>query len=85
MSGLDRRVALVAGFALLAALAVWWHARSEVDAVRRDLQAETAANVFLRKTLGDMTIAMTGRDREIDRLEQAPCGDSKAPARRGAE
>jgi hypothetical protein len=66
-------VTLVAGLVLLASLAVWWHARRELTEVRRELQAVTEANLFLKKTLGDMTIAITGKDKEIDRLEHAPC------------
>jgi hypothetical protein len=84
MSGLDKRVTMAAGLALVAAMVIWWLARREVDAVRRDLQAVNAANLFLKKTLGDMTIAMTGKDREIDRLERAPCGGQEQ-ARPGSE
>jgi hypothetical protein len=76
---LNRPVSLVVGLALLASLALWWQARRELDKVRRELQAVTEANLFLKKTLGDMTIAITGKDREIDRLEHAPChGQEKA-------
>ena len=74
MTRLDKRVTLAAGLALLLSLAVWRQARRELDAVRRELQAVTEANIFLKKTLGDMTIAITAKDREIDRLEHAPCG-----------
>jgi hypothetical protein len=39
----------------------------------------TKANDFLRKTLGDMTIAITTKDREIDRLRHSACaGREKA-------
>jgi hypothetical protein len=79
LSRLDRRVTLAAGLALLASLAVWWQARRELDAVRRELQAVTAANLFLKKTLGDMTIAITAKDKETDRLGHSPCnGQEKA-------
>jgi hypothetical protein len=84
VSWLDRGLALAAGLALLASLAVWWRARRELDEVRQRLEAVTAANVFLKKTLGEMTIAMTAKDREIDRLAQAPCG-AKEKARPGSE
>jgi hypothetical protein len=79
LSRLNRALTLAAGLALLVSLALWWHTRRELDEVRQKLQATTAANVFLKKTLGDMTIAMTGKDKEIDRLEQSPCnGQEKA-------
>ena len=58
MTRLDKRVTLAAGLALLLSLAVWRQARRELGAVRRELQAVTEANIFLKKTLGDMTIAI---------------------------
>jgi len=44
---------------------------------RRELRVVTRANEFLRKTLGDMTIAIVQKDREIDRLEQASCNSQE--------
>jgi len=44
---------------------------------RRELRVVTRANEYLRKTLGDMTIAIVQKDREIDRLEQAPCNSQQ--------
>ena len=41
--------------------------------VRQELQAVTVANEFLRKTLGDLTVAIAEKEREIDRLAGAPC------------
>jgi hypothetical protein len=41
---------------------------------RQELQTVTAANLSLRKMLGEMTIAMTEKDRQIDRLAGSPCG-----------
>lgn len=73
VSWLDRGLTLAAGLALLASLAVWWHTRRELHVVRRELQTVSAANLFLKKTLGDMTVAITAKDKEIDRLERAPC------------
>jgi hypothetical protein len=40
---------------------------------RQELQKVTAANDFLRKSLGEITIAITAKDKEIDRLQQAGC------------
>jgi hypothetical protein len=78
-------MALAAGLVLLASLAVWWHTRRELAVVRRELQTVSAANLFLKKTLGDMTIAITAKDREIDRLERAPCNgqDTRPSSGRG--
>ena len=58
---------LILGTALILSLIGSWRDRQE-------LQKVTAANDFLRKSLGEMTIAITAKDREIDRLEQAACG-----------
>jgi len=52
--------------ALILSAATWWKAR-------QDLRAVTAANESLRKTLGELSIAITGKDRELDRLAQSPC------------
>jgi len=41
----------------------------------------TAANDSLRRSLGEMTIALTSKDKEIDRLEQTPCPQEKKPAK----
>jgi hypothetical protein len=40
---------------------------------RRELRAVTAANESLRKTLGDLIVAMGERDREIERLAGFAC------------
>ncbi len=53
--------------ALCASVATWWKSRQE-------LQVETDANASLRKTLGELTIAIAAKDREIDRMAQLPCG-----------
>lgn len=57
---------VILGLALSLSLATWWRTRQE-------LQAVTAANRFLRKTLGALTIAIVEKDRELDRFEQSPC------------
>jgi hypothetical protein len=57
---------LVLGTALILSIISAWHDRQE-------LQKITVANDFLRKSLGEMTVAITAKDKEIDRLEQTPC------------
>ena len=57
---------LIGGLTLFLLLASSWRDRQE-------LQTVTAANDFLRKSLGDMTLAITAKDKEIDRLEQSAC------------
>jgi hypothetical protein len=50
-----------------------------LQTARRELLAVKTANEFLRKTLGDMTVAITAKDKEIDRLGHAGCdGPEKA-------
>jgi hypothetical protein len=62
------RIALIiaGGLALTLSLARSWNDRQE-------LQKITAANDFLRKNLGEMTLAITANDKEIEHLRQAPC------------
>ena len=71
---IERALVLVFALAMTIAAAGWWSGR-------RELQAMTAANDFLRKTLGDMTVTIAAKDREIDRLQQTPCEvpDKAAP------
>ncbi|MGD1096320.1 MAG: hypothetical protein ABSB35_30555 [Bryobacteraceae bacterium] len=45
---------------------------------RQELEAVTVANETLRKTLGDMTVAIAQKDREIDRLTQSACGTDES-------
>jgi hypothetical protein len=45
---------------------------------RRELQVVTAANKSLRATLGDMTVAMAEKDREVTRLTQFVCGEGNS-------
>ena len=45
----------------------------ELRAVRRELFLVTTANELLKKTLGDMTVAISAKDREIDRLRDSGC------------
>lgn len=57
---------LFLSLALIFSVATWWKARQE-------LQIVAAANASVRKTLGDLTVAITEKDREIDRLTGSPC------------
>jgi hypothetical protein len=63
---------LVGGTALILSLMSSWKDRQELVKV-------TAANTTLRNSLGEMTIALTAKDREIDRLQQAPCPGQEKP------
>jgi hypothetical protein len=77
MSRFRIAAAIVISLALIPCVATWWKARQE-------LQAVTTANASLRKTLGELTVAITEKDREIDRLTQANCGAAtKLPAGSG--
>ena len=75
MSWFSRGLTLVAGLALLLSLAVWWQSRRELHAVRGELQKVTAANEFLKKTLGEVMASIAAKDREIDRLAHTPCNE----------
>jgi hypothetical protein len=72
MSGIFYKgLILFFSLALSLSVATWSRAR-------RELQAVTAANEFLRKTLGDLTIAIAEKDRELDRLAGFPCDGEKS-------
>lgn len=47
--------------------------------MRDRVESLRSANEFLRKTLGDMTIAVTEKNKELDRLAQTPCLQGNAP------
>jgi hypothetical protein len=63
---------LLLSLALCLSVATWFRGRQE-------LQAVTAANESVRKTLGDMTIALADKDKEIDRLSESPCSTGEKP------
>jgi len=76
MSGIFHKgLILTLSVGLSLALATWSRARQELRAV-------TVANEGLRKTLGEMTVAITEKERQIDRLSQMPCStpSDKTPA-----
>lgn len=64
---------VMGSLALALSLAFSWNARRELQSARGELLAVTNANEFLKKTLGDLTIAITAKDREIDRLQHSAC------------
>lgn len=74
MRKLHQWLILIIGLALILSLAARWKAMQELQATRQELLAVTTANEFLKKTLGEMTLAMTAKEKEIDRLEHAACG-----------
>ena len=76
MSGIFHKgLILTLSVGISLALATWWRGRQELRAV-------TVANEGLRKTLGEMTVAITEKERQINRLSQMPCGtpNNKTPA-----
>jgi hypothetical protein len=73
LSKLQRYLALIAGLSLIFYVVTSLRANSELRTVRRELLSVTKANELLKKTLGDMTVAITAKDREIDRLRDSGC------------
>jgi hypothetical protein len=52
---------------------------------RQEMRAMAASNLTLRKTLGDMSIAITDREKDIDRLSSFSCGGKeKSPVDAGS-
>ncbi len=76
-------IAVLTALMLIASAAVALKGWIELRAVRQDLRTAAEANDFLRKTVGNMTVALAGKDREIDRLTRSQCeiqvGDGAEP------
>jgi hypothetical protein len=73
---------------LLLSLGFSWSVRRDLQSVRHELATVNQANEFLKKALGDMTIAIAAKEREIDRLQNSACGSQNkaqpgAPVRPG--
>jgi hypothetical protein len=68
-----KKLHLVGGLALILSVAFasysWW----QLQSARRELLAVTNANETLRKTLGEMAVAIAAKDKEINRLQHAVC------------
>ena len=73
MSSLHKGLILIVGLALISSSAFYLKTRRDLQAARRELLAVTTANELLKNALGDITVAITAKDREIDRLEHAGC------------
>ena len=82
MSKLQRYLTLIAGLSLIFCVVASLRDNRELRAVRQELLSVTKANELLKKTLGDMTVAITAKDREIDRLRDSGC-DGRERARPG--
>jgi hypothetical protein len=64
--GLTSALALALAFSL----ATYWRASHA-------LRTATSANEFLKKTVGEMAVAISAKDREIDRLIKVPCQEKR--------
>jgi hypothetical protein len=62
----SKALMLLLGLGVILSVETWRRARQE-------LQVVTAANTSMRKTLGDLIVAITEKDKEIDHLAQSPC------------
>jgi hypothetical protein len=72
----SRRSLFYIGLLVLFSLALTFSVASARKS-RQDVQAVTVANETLRKTLGEMTIAIAEKDRQIDRLTRSDCKAGK--------
>jgi hypothetical protein len=60
----------ILGMAFVLSLAIAWKTYRDMH---RELYAVTDANRTLRDTVGELTIAITAREKEIDRLSRSSC------------
>ena len=70
MRKIHAAVTLILALALLSSLIVW---RKTQRDLREQLNIVSDANNALRESLGELTVAGTDKDKEIDRLLQMPC------------
>jgi hypothetical protein len=74
---------LIATAALLLPLTFFWHGRQELQTARLELAGLNKANDVLKRTLADMIVAISAKDKEIDRLRLSACdGSGKVAAAR---
>ena len=64
----------VVSIALVASLGVGWKIHRDM---RNEMRVLSDANGILRQTLGDLTTAITAKQKEIDSLSHSPCGRSE--------
>jgi len=65
MNRLHTILTVVLSLALMTSLTIWWKIQRDLQ---RELHSVTDANEFLKKTLEDLIIAVSNKDKEIDRL-----------------
>ena len=67
---------VILGVALIVSLALW---RKSQRQFQQELHAVNDANVVLRDTLGQLTIAITNKDKQIDHLYSSCSAQEKTP------
>jgi hypothetical protein len=70
LNKLHRTLIVILGVALMVSFTLGWKTYRDMH---RELYAVTDANRILRNTVGELTIAITARDKEIDRLSSSSC------------
>jgi hypothetical protein len=83
MSRVHNGLLLLLGLALIFCAALYWRSQRDLESAQQELKAVTTANEFLKNTLSDMTLAITAKEREIDRLERAKCDEGVAQRSNG--
>lgn len=73
MSRPHKSLILIGGLALISSIVFGWKSRRELQSAGLEIVLVTRANEFLKKTLGDMTVAIAEKEREIDRLQRSGC------------
>jgi hypothetical protein len=66
--------------ALVVSLGIGWKIRRDM---RQEILVLSDANGILRQTLGELTTAITAKEKQIDSLSQSPCGRSEPSGRTG--
>jgi hypothetical protein len=61
------------GVVFILCLVIFWRVRQEMGHMKQELHEVTDANEVLKTNLGELTIAITQREAEIDRLRSSTC------------
>ena len=77
MSRVKKCLIMIVGLALIVPWGAWWKSQLALRSACRELRAVTRANESLRKALGDLTVVIVAKDREIDHLAHSPCEAGK--------
>jgi hypothetical protein len=76
MHRLHTTLTVILALALIVSLVLWRNGQRDL---KQQLHTVTDANGVLRQSLGDLTVAITQKEQEIDRLQSSCAAQAKEP------